>query len=384
MQPQKVIILGADGYLGWPTAIHFHNQGCEVWCVDSYDKRKWEAEVGVKPLNNVPLLQARVYEWNESLGEGSPPPLRFGYGTLLNTRFLYDLIELVQPDTIIHYAEQPSAPYSMSGREAAVETQLNNVVGTLNLIFAIKKFVPDCHLIKLGSMGEYGTPNIDIEEGWLTIKHKGREQTIPFPKDPGSFYHLSKVHDSANLMLAAKLWDLVVTDLNQGVVYGTGYFPLNGLFATSFHYDDIFGTVLNRFIVQAVIGQPLTVYGTGAQRRAFLNIRDTLACVWLAACNRPEPGKFCVRNQFTETFSIEELAYKVVNVLDGDITRVENPRIEAAEHHYQPSNKSFLDMGLSPLPLDGEAIDAIAREVRSHINAINPLLIQPRVRWKLP
>ena len=198
----------------------------------------------------------------------------------------------------------------MMSRERAVETQHTNVIGTLNLLFSLRDHVPDCHLVKLGTMGEYGTPNIDIEEGFIEIEHKGRTDTLPFPKLPGSLYHCSKVHDSTNLHFACRIWGLRATDLNQGVVYGieTEETARDERLITRFDYDEIFGTVLNRFCVQAVIGHPLTVYGSGGQTRGFLNIRDTLRCVELAVENPADRGEFRVFNQFTEQFSVGQLA----------------------------------------------------------------------------
>src|SRR5207302_9459050 len=192
------------------------------------------------------------------------------------------------------------------GRGRAVQTQRNNVLGTLNVLHALTKYVPEAQLVKLGTMGEYGTPNIDIEEGWLDVELNGRSDRLPFPKMPGSFYHLSKVHDSHNIHFACRVWGLAATDLNQGVVYGiaTDETELHPELRTSFHYDAVFGTALNRFCAQAVAGVPLTVYGAGGQKRGFLNIRDTLECVRLAAENPAERGEVRVFNQFTEVFSV--------------------------------------------------------------------------------
>ncbi len=194
----------------------------------------------------------------------------------------------------------------MIDREHAVYTQVNNVVGNLNVMYAIQETDPDIHLVKLGTMGEYGYPNIDIEEGFIEITHKGRTDVLPYPKQPGSFYHLSKVHDSSNIMFGCRIWGLRATDLNQGIVYGqsTKETDVDPLLATRFDYDGVFGTVLNRFCVQAVTGHPLTVYGAGGQTRGMLNIRDTLACVTLALENPADRGEFRVFNQFTESFSV--------------------------------------------------------------------------------
>ena len=258
-----------------------------------------------------------------------------------------------QPEAVVHYGEMPSAPYSMKDREHAVFTQTNNVVNTLNVLFAIEAFAPDAHLVKLGTMGEYGTPNIDIEEGFITIEHNGRSDTLPFPKLPGSFYHLSKVHDSHNIHFACRIRGLRATDLNQGVVYGieTEETALDERLATRFDYDDVFGTALNRFCVQAVIGHPLTVYGKGGQTRGYLNIVDTLQCVELAVTHPAAAGEFRVFNQFTEQFSVQQLAEHVQKAgaevgLDVAVDPIENPRVEMEEHYYQATHTKLLDLGL--------------------------------------
>lgn len=265
----RILVLGGDGYLGWPTATYFSARDHDVLICDNLSKRHLETQLGFEPLFPNPSLQARVKTWRALSGK----PINYSVGDLLNHRYIYHQLETFLPDAIIHYAEQPSAPYSMLGREQAVFTQQNNVIGTLNLMFAMQHSCPDAHLIKLGTMGEYGTPNIDIEEGFLEVTHNGRTDVLPYPKQPGSFYHLSKVHYSHNIMFGCRAWGLRATDLNQGVVYGieTPETALDPRLATSFHYDEVFGTVLNRFCVQAVAGIPLTVYGTGGQTRGFLN-----------------------------------------------------------------------------------------------------------------
>ena len=211
------------------------------------------------------------------------------------------------PDAIVHFAEQRAAPYSMVDRKHAVYTQVNNVVGNLNVLYAIAEINPDIHLVKLGTMGEYGTPNIDIEEGWLDVEHKGRRDRVLFPKRPGSFYHLSKVHDSHNIEFACRIWGIRATDLNQGVVYGqqTPETALDDRLATRFDYDAVFGTVLNRFVIQSVLGQPLTIYGNGTQTRGIIEIRDTVRCIQLACENPADKGEFRVFNQITEFMSLQ-------------------------------------------------------------------------------
>ena len=381
----KILVLGGDGYLGWPTAMHFAASGDEVWIADNFAKRQWELEDGIEPLLPTPTLHRRVQCWNAS---GSGSDIRMKVGDLINHRFVYNLFREVQPDTIVHYAEQPSAPYSMQSRAAAVMTQHNNVIGNLNLLFAMQRHCPDAHLIKLGTMGEYGTPNIDIEEGWLDLEHNGRKDRLLYPKKAGSFYHLSKVHDSHNIEFACRIWGIRATDLNQGVVYGieTDQTVLQDELRTSFHYDHVFGTVLNRFLVQAVRGLPLTVYGKGGQTRGFLNIRDTLACVELAARNPGQNGEFRVFNQFTEQFTVKQLAEKTVAAgiragLAVTIDHLDNPRVELEEHYYNAKNTALTDLGLQPNLLTDGVMDNMLATVRRHVDRVNTDIITPQIRW---
>ena len=381
----KILVLGGDGYLGWPTAMHFAASGDEVWIADNFAKRKWELEDGIEPLLPTPTLHRRVQCWNAS---GSGSEIRMKGGDLINHRFVYNLFREIQPDTIVHYAEQPSAPYSMQSRAAAVMTQHNNVIGNLNLLFAMQRHCPDAHLIKLGTMGEYGTPNIDIEEGWLDLEHNGRKDRLLYPKKAGSFYHLSKVHDSHNIEFACRIWGIRATDLNQGVVYGieTDQTVLQDELRTSFHYDHVFGTVLNRFLVQAVRGLPLTVYGKGGQTRGFLNIRDTLACVELAARNPGQNGEFRVFNQFTEQFTVKQLAEKTVAAgsragLAVTIDHLDNPRVELEEHYYNAKNTALTDLGLQPNLLTDGVMDNMLATVRRHVDRVNTDIITPQIRW---
>ncbi len=381
----KVMILGADGYLGWPTVMYLAIRGHRVMGVDSYIKREWETRTGAHPVQAVASLEVRAQKWNEvNPGEA----VSVSRGDITDAEYVATIVSKFRPDAIVHYGEQPSAPFSMIDVRHAAETQVNNIVGTLNVLFAMRDYVPDAQLVKLGTMGEYGTPNIAIEEGYLTVTHKGRVDTLPFPKQPGSFYHLSKVHDSANMLLASKIWGLRITDLNQGIVYGvrTDEMTKNGASPTSFHYDAVFGTVLNRFCVQAVAGVPLTVYGTGDQQRAFLNIRDTLQCVEIALNNPPPPGIPRVFNQFTETFSVMELAGLVREAagkvgMSVSIQRVDNPRVELDHHFYEPVNDNLLRLGLEPRFLSTELVESIFSFVQSHTHAIDRRVIAPQVSW---
>lgn len=380
----RVLILGGDGYLGWPTAMRFSARGDEVVLVDNFAKRRWEFEVGVEPLIPIPTLHRRIARWRKVSGNS----IDLKVGDLCNHRFIYRVLEEFDPQAIVHYGEQPSAPYSMQSRGTAIYTQQNNVVGNLNLLFGMRHACPDAHLVKLGTMGEYGTPDIDIEEGWITIQHNGREDRVLYPKKPGSFYHLSKVHDSHNIEFACRVWDMRATDLNQGIVYGieTDETVLDSDLRTSFHYDDVFGTVLNRFLVQTAVGMPLTVYGKGGQTRGFLNIRDTIRCVELACDSPAGRGEFRVFNQFTEQFLIQRLAEMVQAAgaragLDVTVEHVDNPRVELEDHYYNAKHSKLMDLGLEPNLLSDAALDAMLAAVRANCDHVDKAVFQPRIRW---
>lgn len=378
----KVLVLGGDGYLGWPTAMALASKGWSIGVVDNLIKRKWEAEVGVSPLIPISTIQDRVRLWN-SFTENGQMKLRM-CDIATNRHLLYKIFDEFHPDAVVHYAEQPSAPFSMVDANRCYETQVNNVLGTVNLIHAVKHYNPQCHIVKLGTMGEYGTPNIDIEEGWLDVTHNERTDRVLFPKRPGSWYHATKVHDSTNLEFACRTWGLRVTDLNQGVVYGisTDETWLQPEFTTSFHYDSIFGTVLNRFIVQSIYNTPLTVYGEGGQTRGFLDIRDTIQCITLALENSPTAGEFRVMNQMTEQFSVLDLAEKVCVAIGGKISHIDNPRVEEERHYYNAKHTSLEKLGLKPHLLTNETIQQIASKVMKYKKKINEDLITPKVRWR--
>ncbi len=381
---QRTLILGGDGYLGWPTAMAFSQAGHRVAVVDNFAKRQWELELGVRPLFPIPTLHERIRAWREV----TERDIELFVGDLTDYAFVESVISGFRPDTIIHYGEQPSAPYSMIDVRHATYTQANNVIGNLNVLFAIRDISPETHLVKLGTMGEYGTPDIDIEEGYLTVDHNGRQHTFLYPKTPGSMYHLSKVHDSHNIHFATRIWGLRATDLNQGVVYGveTDESALDPRLATSFHYDEVFGTALNRFCVQAAIGHPLTVYGKGGQTRGYLNIRDTIACVALATETPADPGQLRVFNQFTEQFSVLELATRVAEAgehLGWDVTieHTANPRVEMEQHYYNARNTGLLGLGLQPRLLDEELIDTMLVRIKDQRERIDPATLVQNVRW---
>src|SRR5215204_591134 len=381
----RVLILGGDGYLGWPTAMRFSAGGHEVSVVDNFSRRRWHEKHGTVSLTPIRFLEERIEAWGEISGN----QIASHIGAIEDPEFLEQVIVETKPEAIVHYGEQPSAPFSMASREQAIETQYTNVIGTLNLLFLLRDDAPDCHLVKLGTMGEYGTPNIDIEEGFIEIEHKGRKDTLPFPKMPGSLYHLSKVHDSHNIHFACRIWGMRATDLNQGVVYGieTEESASDERLITRFDYDEYFGTVLNRFCVQAVIGHPLTVYGEGGQTRGFLNIRDTLQCVELAAGNSAELGEFRVFNQFTEQFSVAELVQLVQRSgaelgYEVSVNSYPNPRIEAERHYYNAANTKLIDLGLKPHDLGQELVRSMLSIIERYKDRVIERAILPRTRWK--
>ena len=378
----RTLVLGGDGYLGWPTALHLSAAGHDVAIADNFARRGYDRELGATSLVPIASLDERVRVWREI----SNRQIRTLVGDLTDASFTTALIDEVRPHTIVHFAEQRSAPYSMIDQPHAVYTQVNNVVGTLNVLYAIADIDPTIHLVKLGSMGEYGTPNIDIEEGWLEVTHKGRTDTVLYPKRPGSFYHLSKVHDSHNIEFSCRAWNLRATDLNQGIVYGqeTDVTSLDPVLATRFDYDAVFGTVLNRLIVQAVCGHPLTVYGSGHQVRGMLDVRDTVECIRIAAENPSGPGEFRVFNQFTEQFSVLQIAEMIRDTYPGHvrIARIENPRVEAAEHYYNAVHSHLIDLGLQPHNLSDTLIDSLFSITESNKQHVDPSLFDPSVRWK--
>jgi UDP-sulfoquinovose synthase len=381
----RVLVVGGDGYCGWATALHLSDRGYEVGIADSLVRRHWDHTLGVETLTPIAPTLKRVSRWKELTGRS----LDLFIGDITQYEFVRSVMQRFAPDAVVHFGEQRSAPFSMIDREHAVLTQVNNLIGTLNLLYAIHEERSDCHLVKLGTMGEYGTPNIDIEEGYLTIHHNGREDRLPFPKQPGSFYHLSKVHDSHNIHFACKIWGLRATDLNQGVVYGvfTEETARDEVLVNRLDYDEIFGTVLNRFCIQAAIGHPLTVYGKGGQTRGFLDIRDTVRCIELAIANPAAAGEFRVFNQFTEQFNVLELALMVQRVgkdlgLSVELQHLENPRVESQEHYYNAKNTELRSLGLKPHHLSEALVNSLLNFAIKYKDRVDETQILPTVRWQ--
>ncbi|MBK9123853.1 MAG: NAD-dependent epimerase/dehydratase family protein [Chloroflexi bacterium] len=381
----RVMILGGDGYLGWPQAIYLSQRGYDVAVFDNQARRHFDLKHSIDSLLPIRHMHQRVERWQQLTGKS----IAVYHGDITNYDALAKAIEGFAPEALVHFAEQRSAPFSMIDREHAFYTQYNNVLGTLNVMYAIKDIVPNCHLVKLGTMGEYGTPNIDIEEGFIEITHKGRKDTLPFPKQPGSFYHLTKVHDSHNIQFGCRIWGMRATDLNQGIVYGSGTYEtaLDVDLATRFDYDQVYGTALNRFCIQAAIGYPLTVYGSGGQTRGYINIKDTVRCIELAIESVPAVGEYRVFNQITEWYSINEIADKVQRVgdrmgLNVQVHQLPNPRVESENHYYNVVHTKLLDLGLEPHLLNDDEIEGMIRLALQHRDRIDERLIKPTVDWR--
>ncbi len=347
----RVFIAGVDGYLGWPLSLYLTKRGHEVAGADNYYRRDWVQKVGSQSATPIRKMTERLKVFHETFGKN----LQFFKGDLADYDFIENVFKHFKPEAIVHLGEMPSAPYSMIDVNHAVWTQSNNIVGTLNILHAMRDICTDAHLIKLGTMGEYGTPNLDIPEGCFEIEYRGRKDFLPFPKQAGSWYHQSKVHDSNNIMMACKIWNLRSTDIMQGVVYGNRIDEMGGVeqLVTRLDFDQCFGTAINRFCCQAVIGEPLTPYGKGHQSRGFLPLRDSMQCLALAVENPPQSGEYRVFNQFEEVYDITDLALKVKEVgeslgLKVEVKNLENPRKEMEDHYYNPDHSQLLDLGYKP------------------------------------
>ena len=378
----RIMVLGGDGYLGWPTAMHLSAGGHEVCVLDNGVRRQYDAELRSESLVPIESMQTRIRTWHEVTGH----TITSIHADLCDADALYHAIRTFRPDAVVHFAEQRAAPYSMIDQAHAVYTQTNNIVGNLNVMYAIADVDRDIHLVKLGTMGEYGTPNIDIEEGWLEVEHKGRRDRVLYPKRPGSFYHCSKVHDSHNIEFGCRIWGLRATDLNQGVVYGADieHTKADPRLATRFDYDGVFGTVLNRMVIQAVLGHPLTVYGNGSQTRGLINIIDTVECIRISCENPADRGEFRVFNQMTESLSVRQIAETVAETYPGEATieHLQNPRVELEDHYYNVKHSALEGLGLKPTLLSTTLIDHLFDVVERHKDRVDVQAIMPTVNWQ--
>ena len=382
----RVFIAGIDGYLGWPLAQHLSAAGHEVAGADLFLRRRWVEEMGSHSAIPVPTMDERLCAIQERCGR---KPL-FGEGDLCDYPFVEQMFREFEPEAVVHLGECPSAPYSMIDRDHAVFVQQNNVVSTFNLLFAIRDIVPDAHLVKLGTMGEYGTPNVNIPEGFFDIEYRGRTDHLPFPRQANSWYHWSKVHGSNNIMFACRVYGLRSTDIMQGVVFGTRTAEMDGdpCQLTRLDFDQAFGTAINRFCCQAVIDHALTLYGTGSQRRGFLPLRDSMQCLTLALEHPPIPGEYRVLNQFAEVYDVRELALKVQRVarkldIEVDVANLENPRTEQEEHYYQPDHQGLFDLGYVPSQGVEEEVKMMLEDLLPHAERIRERsrVLIPDVRW---
>ena len=384
VKASRCLILGGDGYLGWPTAMYLSKRGHDIMVVDNYLHRRLALQCNAPALYPVPELPERCKLWRSTNGL----EIKHAIDDVQDYDFLSTIIREFLPDTIIHYAEQRSAPFSMKGYEEAKLTLINNLSTTFNLIWTVMREAPNAHIIKLGTMGEYGTPNIDIEEGWIDIEHKGRKERFLYPRQGSSLYHTTKIHDTDLLYFYVRMAGLRVTDLMQGPVYGllTDEIGNNFDLLPFFDYDDIFGTVVNRFVVQSVAGIPLTVYGKGGQTRGFLNILDTLQSIGLLVENPAKAGEMRIFNQFTEQFSITEIAKMVQEAgaslgIKTEISHLENPRKELEEHYYNAAREGLGNLGLKPNFLTKEVLQQMIAVVQKHKDRIDIASIMPKVRW---
>ena len=382
----RVLIAGIDGYLGWPLALHLGARGHEVFGIDNFARRKNVAEVGSWSATPIPRVEKRLEVARTLRGLR----IKFFRGDLRKYQDAAYVLRQSRPDAIVHLGEQPSAPYSMIDCEHACYTQENNVIGTMNLLWAMKEFSPRAHLVKLGTMGEYGTPNIEIPEGFFDIEYRGRKDRLPFPRQAGSFYHLSKVHDSANIALACKIWRLMSTDVMQGVVYGTRTSEItDNKLMTRFDFDEVFGTVINRFCAQAVIGYPLTPYGKGRQRRGFIALVDSIQCLTIALENPPSHGEYRVFNQLDEIYGINELAEMVCEAsnevgIKAEIASVDNPRVELEEHYYEVDHDELRRLGFRPVRKIDEELEIMVADLVKFKDRVKAKrsAIAPTVRWR--
>ena len=370
----KILILGIDGYIGWALALHQLSLGNEVCGIDNFSRRKNVEEM--KSWSAIPILSMneRIKYLKEKYGD----KITFFEGDLLDSQFINDIMKKSQPDSIVHLAEQPSAPYSMIDQNHTIYTHQNNVMGTLNLLFAIKNYAPKAHLVKLGTMGEYGyEAGLEITEGFFEIEFRGKKGMIPYPRQAGSWYHWTKVHDSNNIMFACKLWGLRSTDIMQGIVYGTRTNEIiDKKDHTRFDFDESFGTVINRFCSQAVIGHPLSIYGAGGQTRGFLALVDSIQCISILLDKPAEENEYRVVNQFDEQYNVAELAKKIQTVgnkknLNVQIQKFENPRLEKENHYYKADHNILKELGFKPTRLIDDEIDMMLDDLITYKDRIN-------------
>jgi nucleoside-diphosphate-sugar epimerase len=384
----KVMVLGSDGYIGWPLTQALLSEGHDVTCFDDGSRRRRVRELGSNSVTPIMTLEGRINFLKDNFPNNFKGFFNYSLGTDATGFMKWSLREF-EPDTIVHLAQQPSAPYSMKNVHTATATQFENTIGTLQLLWEIKENYPGAHLVKIGSMGEYGTPHCNIPEG--TIPHKClNQETYPdiacpmaglsFPRSPGSFYHLSKVHDTNNLIFACKTWGLRATDIMQGVVFGN-------IDNTRFDYDEQFGTVINRFCAQAVINYPLTIYGSGGQSRGFLPLEDSIQCLLLAIKQEPAMGEYRVWNQYESVYSVEGLAAIVSSEasrhgIHCTLQNCVNPRVESENHYYNPTCDTLYNLGYIPTTDISKKIGELIETILPYKSRIKEEVIKPSTLWR--
>jgi UDP-sulfoquinovose synthase len=383
----KVLITGIDGYTGWPLALHLLGRGHEVVGIDNFVTRRRVNEVGSWSATPIPSFARRLEVVNEVMGK----TISFHRGDVTHYDFVHNVLSNERPEAIVHLGEQRSAPYSMIDVHHAVQTQSENIAGTLNLLYAMRDVAPEAHLVKMGTMGEYGTPNIDIAEGFFDVEWRGRRDShLPFPRQAGSWYHWSKVHDSGNVMFAVRVFQLRATDVMQGVVYGIRTPEMtDDRLRTRFDFDDVWGTALNRFVVQAILGLPITPYGRGGQTRGYIALEDSMQSLRLSVENPVAPGEYRVLNQFDEAYSVNQLAEMTKEVaeefgLHASIDHVPNPRVEAEDHYYHPIHDKLVEMGYRRSRELREVLRELFRELRRHRRRLEAKrgAVLPAVQWR--
>ena len=355
---KKIVVIGGDGFCGWPTALHLSKLGHKITIVDNLSRRWIDKKMGADSLTPIATVEDRLAAWTKKTG------LTIDFASIDVAREFdrfTSLLASTKPDTVVHFGEHRAAPYSMKGDDEKRYTVDNNISATHNLLAAVTKLGLDSHIVHLGTMGVYGYDDdgIEIPEGYLDVyipddDKRIFQRNILYPTNPGSVYHMTKSMDQLLFQFYAKNDQMRITDLHQGIVWGTqtAETKLDEKLINRFDYDGDYGTVLNRFLMQAVVGHPLTVHGTGGQTRAFIHIQDTVKCIALAVENPPaRDGKVAIMNQMTETHTVRDLAELVAETSHVQVAFVDNPRNEAAENDLRVSNKSFIDLGLKPITL---------------------------------
>jgi UDP-sulfoquinovose synthase len=382
----KVLITGIDGYSGWPLALHLLSRGHEVVGIDNFVTRRRVREVGGASATPIPLFPKRQEAARAKFGKG----IGFHRGDMGDFSFVREVLATERPEAIVHLAEQRSAPYSMIDVHHAVRTQVENVTGTLHLLYAMREVAPEAHLVKMGTMGEYGTPNVDIPEGFFEVDFRDRHDRLPFPRQAGSWYHWSKVFDSGDVMFASKIWGLRATDVMQGVIYGIRTPEITeDKLLTRFDFDEVWGTALNRFCVEAVLGLPITPYGRGDQIRGFLALEDSVQSLRIAIENPPPAGEYRVWNQFDEAYSVNQLAELTATVareagLTPVIEHPPDPRVEAEQHYYRPLHDHLPAHGYRRTRELPEVLREIFKDLRRFRRRLEARrhVVLPRVNWR--